>query len=102
MTDINHLLTEIRNCRTCLDFLPAGVNPVVSAGEKSKLIIIGQAPGRIVHNTSIPWNDQSGDNLRNWLGLDKKAFYDTGSVALIPMGFCYPGTGKAGDLPPRR
>lgn len=81
--------------------LAHGVNPVIAASPKSKLIIIGQAPGRIVHNTSIPWNDKSGDNLRNWLGIDKELFYDTNFVALMPMGFCFPGTGKSGDLPPR-
>ncbi|MFX8731578.1 uracil-DNA glycosylase family protein, partial [Acinetobacter baumannii] len=66
-----------------------------------KLIIIGQAPGRIVHTTGIPWNDQSGDNLRRWLGVDKSTFYNADLIALMPMGFCYPGTGKTGDLPPR-
>jgi uracil-DNA glycosylase len=75
--------------------------PIISAGPKSRLIIIGQAPGRIVHQTGIPWNDKSGDNLRNWLSLDKERFYNTELIALVPMGFCYPGTGKSGDLAPR-
>jgi uracil-DNA glycosylase len=95
------LLTQIKNCTVCKAHLKDGVNPVVRASPKSKIIIIGQAPGRIVHNTSIPWNDKSGDNLRNWLGIDKDIFYDTTKIALMPMGFCYPGTGKSGDLPPR-
>lgn len=98
---MEELFEQIKNCRVCEDCLKDGVNPVVAASEKSKIIIIGQAPGRIVHNTSIPWNDKSGDNLRNWLQIDKTTFYDTNKIALIPMGFCFPGTGKTGDLPPR-
>lgn len=78
-----------------------GTNPVVAAGKESKIVIIGQAPGRIVHQTGIPWNDKSGDNLRNWLGVGKDTFYDITKFALIPMGFCFPGKGKSGDLPPR-
>jgi uracil-DNA glycosylase len=95
------LLIQIRNCKECERFLEFGVNPIIAASSKSKIIIIGQAPGRIVHNTSIPWNDKSGDNLRNWLGIDKTIFYDTDIIALMPMGFCYPGKSKSGDLPPR-
>jgi uracil-DNA glycosylase family 4 len=98
---MNDLLQQIRNCKECEKHLPFGVNPIISASSDSKIIIIGQAPGRIVHNTGIPWNDKSGDNLRNWLGVDKPTFYDTNTIALIPMGFCYPGKGKTGDLPPR-
>jgi uracil-DNA glycosylase len=78
-----------------------GVNPVVRASETAELLIVGQAPGRVVHQTSIPWNDKSGDNLRNWLDMDKDVFYDTSKIAIVPMGFCYPGTGKSGDLAPR-
>ncbi|WP_366183579.1 uracil-DNA glycosylase family protein [Flavobacterium ovatum] len=95
------LLEQIRACTVCEKFLPLGPNPIVAASSKSKIIIIGQAPGRIVHNTGIPWNDKSGDNLRNWLGVDKATFYNPDIFALIPMGFCYPGTGKSGDLLPR-
>lgn len=98
---MEELFEQIKKCRVCEDFLKDGVNPVVAASEKSKIIIIGQAPGRIVHNTGIPWNDKSGDNLRNWLQIDKTTFYDTTKIALVPMGFCFPGTGKTGDLPPR-
>lgn len=98
---MKELLTTIKNCRTCESHLEHGVNPVVAASIDSKIIIIGQAPGRIVHATSIPWNDKSGDNLRSWLGIDKAIFYNTNKIALMPMGFCYPGTGKTGDLPPR-
>lgn len=95
------LISEIKNCKLCLPHLIHGVNPVVSASEKSKIIIIGQAPGSIVHRTGIPWDDKSGDRLRDWLGVTKKEFYDKELFALIPMGFCYPGKGKNGDLPPR-
>jgi uracil-DNA glycosylase len=98
---MDKLLRQIKNCKECEHHLKDGVNPVIAASSKSKLIIIGQAPGRIVHNTSIPWNDKSGDNLRNWLGIDKPTFYNADQIALMPMGFCYPGTGKTGDLPPR-
>ncbi|MEX0811742.1 MAG: uracil-DNA glycosylase family protein [Chitinophagales bacterium] len=95
------LLGKIRNCKECEPHLPLGANPVLTASPKSKLVIIGQAPGRIVHQSGIPWDDKSGDNLRAWLGIDKEVFYNPEIVALIPMGFCYPGTGKSGDLPPR-
>ncbi|HSZ71937.1 MAG TPA: uracil-DNA glycosylase family protein [Cytophagaceae bacterium] len=98
---MDNLLLQIKNCKECAPHLKDGVNPIIAASRKSKIIIIGQAPGRIVHQTSIPWNDKSGDNLRNWLGIDKSTFYNTDSIALMPMGFCYPGTGKNGDLPPR-
>jgi uracil-DNA glycosylase len=98
---MNKLLQQIRNCKECEQHLKDGVNPIIAATSKSRLVIIGQAPGRIVHNTGIPWNDKSGDNLRNWLGIDKQTFYDADKIALMPMGFCYPGTGKTGDLPPR-
>ncbi len=98
-----HTLFEtIKNCTVCAKFLKEGVNPVLTASVNSKIVIIGQAPGRIVHKTGIPWNDKSGDNLRKWMGVDKATFYDTSLFALMPMGFCYPGTGKSGDLPPRK
>jgi uracil-DNA glycosylase family 4 len=99
---VNDLLQQIRKCNECERHLPHGVNPIISASPESKIIIIGQAPGRAVHNTGIPWNDKSGDNLRNWLGIDKSIFYDANMIALMPMGFCYPGKGKSGDLPPRK
>ena len=95
------LLGQIRNCRECEKFLASGVNPIIAASSKSKIIIIGQAPGKIVHHSNIPWNDKSGDNLRNWLGIEKDIFYNPDIIALMPMGFCYPGSGKSGDLPPR-
>ena len=99
---MDQLFQEIKNCRTCESFLEAGVNPVIAASKSSKIVIIGQAPGRKVHQSGIPWGDKSGENLRNWLSVDKETFYDAEKLALIPMGFCYPGKGKSGDLPPRR
>jgi uracil-DNA glycosylase len=100
--NLEQLLAQIRQCSICADVLPSGVNPIVAAGPGCRLVVIGQAPGRIVHQTSIPWNDKSGENLRSWLGIEPAVFYDAQRVALVPMGFCFPGTGKSGDLPPRR
>ncbi len=98
---MNALLVKIRNCTHCADHLPHGVRPVIAASANAKVLIIGQAPGRKVHETGIPWNDPSGNNLRDWLGVDSRTFYNTDHFALMPMGFCYPGKGKSGDLPPR-
>lgn len=93
------LLKEIRSCEHC--DLPLGPRPVLSAASTSKILIIGQAPGTRVHSTGIPWNDPSGDRLRDWLQIEKDLFYDESRIAIVPMGFCYPGKGKSGDLPPR-
>jgi len=98
---MDEVLQQIRACKNCAHLLEFGVNPVVTAGTASKIIIVGQAPGRKVHLSGIPWDDKSGDNLRQWLGIDKDTFYDPDKIALIPMGFCYPGKGSSGDLPPR-
>ncbi|WP_019139812.1 uracil-DNA glycosylase family protein [Noviherbaspirillum massiliense] len=95
------LLSEIRACQVCEAHLPHGPRPVVQASEQATLLIIGQAPGRRVHETGIPWNDPSGDRLREWLNLSRDVFYDERHVAIIPTAFCYPGKGKSGDLPPR-
>jgi len=95
------LLEDIKHCKVCEFCLPLGANPIVTASPQSKIVIIGQAPGKLVHTTGIPWNDKSGDNLRIWLGIDKEVFYNPELVALIPMGFCYPGKAASGDLPPR-
>ncbi|WP_444936323.1 uracil-DNA glycosylase family protein [Microbulbifer sp. JMSA004] len=95
------LLEEIRACRLCEEQLPLGPNPVLRAAASARLLIVGQAPGTKVHATSIPWNDPSGDRLRDWLAIDRSTFYDESQIAIIPMGFCYPGRGKGGDLPPR-
>ena len=99
---MDKLLKDISNCIACKEYLPLGPRPIVAAHPKSKIIIIGQAPGTVVHKTGIPWDDKSGENLRNWMGIDKSAFYDAEKIAIIPMGFCYPGRGKSGDLPPRK
>ncbi len=95
------LMVELRQCKLCDKELPCGARPVVQVSQSAKLLIVGQAPGIRVHETGIPFNDPSGDRLRDWLGLDKNDFYDEEHVAIVPMGFCYPGTGKGGDLPPR-
>ena len=96
-------LTEARACRVCEAHLPLGPRPVVRASISAPLLIIGQAPGTKVHETGIPWNDPSGDRLRDWLGLDRDAFYDESRIAIMPMGFCYPGVDKnGGDKPPRK
>jgi len=94
------LLSDIRACSHCID-LPLGPRPVLSAEPSAKILIIGQAPGTRVHATGIPWNDPSGDRLRMWMGLNKEQFYNPSKIAIMPMGFCYPGRGKSGDLPPR-
>ncbi|WP_099609029.1 uracil-DNA glycosylase family protein [Vibrio coralliilyticus] len=99
---LEDLLQQIRQCRLCEPDLPLGANPIIQASKEDKLLIIGQAPGTRVHKTSIPWNDPSGDRLRQWLELDKTAFYDANKIAIMPMGLCYPGKGKSGDLPPRK
>ncbi|MCK0158176.1 uracil-DNA glycosylase family protein [Cellulophaga sp. F20128] len=97
---MEELLNTIKKCTFCAYKLPLGPRPIVSAAVSSKIIIIGQAPGSIVHKTGIPWDDKSGKNLRNWMGITVADFYDPSKVALLPMGFCYPGKGKSGDLPP--
>lgn len=98
---MKRLLNEIRACSVCEKHLAHGVRPVVSAAPAARVLIIGQAPGRRVHESGVPWQDPSGDRLRDWLEVDDATFYDTSKIALMPMGFCYPGTGKSGDLPPR-
>ncbi len=95
------LLVRIRACRLCEAHLPLGPNPVVRAGASARLLIVGQAPGTKVHATGIPWNDASGQRLRDWLGMDRETFYDENRVAIVPMGFCYPGRAGGGDAPPR-
>jgi len=99
--DLTELLTEIRACRLCAEHLPLGPNPVLQASQTAKILIVGQAPGIRVHRTGLPFNDPSGDRLRDWLGIDRDSFYDPALMAIVPMGFCYPGRGKSGDLPPR-
>jgi len=95
------LLKQIRSCSICQQHLPNAPNPIVQINEYSKIIIIGQAPSRRVHETRIPWNDASGRKLREWLAVDESDFYNPNLFSILPMGFCYPGKGKSGDLPPR-
>jgi uracil-DNA glycosylase len=95
------LLTEISACQLCAAYLQDGPRPVLQASTSSRLLIVSQAPGRKVHATGIPFNDVSGDRLRNWLGIDRETFYDAQRIAIVPMGFCFPGSGRSGDLPPR-
>jgi uracil-DNA glycosylase len=102
MTDpLPALLTEIRACTHCAAQLPHGPRPIIQAAPSARILIIGQAPGTKVHASGIPWDDASGDRLREWMGVDKPTFYDPARIALMPMGFCFPGTGASGDLPPR-
>jgi len=98
---LEDLLRQINQCELCQAELPLGANPVVRASASAKILIIGQAPGTRVHATGIPWNDASGRRLRQWLNLSDEAFYDSRNIAIMPMGFCYPGKGRSGDLPPR-
>lgn len=97
---LKDLLREIRACKLCEEHLPLGPRPIVRASSRARLLIIGQAPGTKVHASGIPWDDPSGDRLRHWLNIDKAQFYDESRVGIVPMGFCYPGKGKSGDLPP--
>ncbi len=101
METLTTLLTEIRACTLCAEQLPDGPRPVVRASNSARILVVGQAPGRRVHESGIPFNDPSGDRLRDWMGIDRDIFYDESRINIIPMGFCYPGTGKSGDLPPR-
>ncbi|RNL95068.1 uracil-DNA glycosylase family protein [Sinomicrobium pectinilyticum] len=99
---MDELLEDIKNCKACAQHLEFGPNPVLSAHPDSKIVVIGQAPGAVVHQSGIPWDDKSGDNLRQWMQVSRDTFYNPEQIALIPMGFCYPGKGKSGDLPPRK
>ncbi len=101
-TALATLLIDIRACHACDADLPLGPRPVLRASETARLLIVGQAPGTRVHETGIPWNDRSGERLRSWLKMTPETFYDETRIAIVPMGFCYPGVNaKGGDLPPR-
>ncbi len=95
------LASDIRACRLCAEHLPLGPRPVFQALPSARILVVGQAPGTAVHKSGIPFDDPSGERLRGWLGVSKQQFYDASKIALVPMGFCYPGRGKGGDLPPR-
>ncbi len=99
---LKELLAEVERCGVCRSQLPHPPRPVIRAGVTARILIIGQAPGTRVHRTGIPWNDPSGDLLRQWMAVDRDVFYDESRIALMPMGFCYPGKGASGDLPPRQ
>lgn len=102
MTDLDAVLAEARACRHCEKHLPLGPRPVLRASPSARVLIVGQAPGTKVHETGIPWNDASGDRLRDWLGVTRDTFYDESLFAIVPMGFCYPGRQpQGGDNPPR-
>jgi uracil-DNA glycosylase len=101
MKSFQSLIDEVRACAICAPDLPHGTRPVVQLHPKARLLIAGQAPGRKVHESGTPFDDASGERLRQWMGVTREVFYDPKLVAILPMGFCYPGTGKSGDLPPR-
>jgi uracil-DNA glycosylase len=95
------LLATVRQCRACEAHLPLGPRPVLRACETARILVVGQAPGVRVHTTGISWDDPSGERLRAWMGVDRETFYDESRIAIIPMGYCYPGRGNGGDMPPR-
>jgi uracil-DNA glycosylase len=97
----DNLLAGIRACRICEAHLPLGPRPVLQASAASRLLLVSQAPGRKVHASGVPFDDVSGERLREWLGIDRAMFYDARRIAIVPMAFCFPGTGRSGDLPPR-
>ncbi len=101
MASFSSLLSEVRACTICEAHLPLGPRPVLQLHPKARLLIAGQAPGKKVHESGVPFDDASGKRLREWMGVTRDVFYDPEQVAILPMGFCYPGTGKSGDLPPR-
>jgi uracil-DNA glycosylase len=98
---LKNLLIEVRSCTLCEEHLPSGPRPILQVNSRAKILIAGQAPGRKVHETGIPFDDPGGERLRDWLGVDNNVFYDETKIALLPMGFCFLGSGKSGDLPPR-
>jgi uracil-DNA glycosylase len=95
------LLAEVRACTLCAEHLPLGPRPVLQMHSSARILIAGQAPGRKVHASGVPFDDASGERLRAWMGVTREQFYDATQIAILPMGFCYPGTGRSGDLPPR-
>ena len=101
MRSFSSLLAEVRACTLCEAHLPLGPRPVLQLHPKAKLLIAGQAPGKKVHESGVPFDDASGNRLREWLGVTREVFYDPKQIAILPMGFCFPGSGKSGDLPPR-
>ena len=96
------LLSEIRNCSVCSEHLPLGPQPIIAASKDTKIVLVSQAPGRKAHEQKLAYNDPSGKKLREWLGVNEEQFYTPDNFAILPMGFCYPGKGQMGDLPPRK
>lgn len=101
MIPLPELLQQIRACTRCAAHLPLGPRPLLRAATNARLLLIGQAPGTRVHASGVPWDDASGERLRTWMQIDRESFYDESCIAIMPMGFCYPGRGRGGDLPPR-
>jgi uracil-DNA glycosylase len=101
MAEFESLLNEVRSCTLCSEYLPQDPRPILQLHPDAKILVAGQAPGRKAHESGVPFTDASVDRLRDWLGLGSETFYDPQQIAILPMGFCYPGTGKSGDLPPR-
>lgn len=101
MRSLATLLDDVKNCQRCAESLPFAPRPVLQCHASARILIAGQAPGRKAHDSGLPFNDVSGDRLRSWLGLSHETFYDSHQVAILPMGFCFPGKGRSGDLPPR-
>ncbi len=99
---LDGLLAAVRACHACDAHLPLGPRPVVQAGATARILVVGQAPGAKVHASGVPWDDRSGERLRDWMGIDAQTFYDEAQIAILPMGYCYPGRAASGDLPPRR
>ena len=99
--NLDELLTKVRACEVCAEFLPLGPRPIIQVNPAARIVLIGHAPGSRVHESGVPWDDQSGIRLRAWMGIDDATFYDETKVVTMPMGFCYPGRGKSGDNPPR-
>ncbi|MEQ6291923.1 uracil-DNA glycosylase family protein [Vogesella sp. GCM10023246] len=101
MTACAQLLAEVRACRLCAANLPLGPRPLLQLAPGARILLVGQAPGRKAHERGVPFDDASGERLRQWLGVDRACFYDPQQIAILPMGLCYPGSSKSGDLPPR-
>ena len=98
---VKRLVARVRACSLCADHLPLGPRPMLQLDPRALILVAGQAPGRMAHERGIPFDDRSGDRLRQWMGVDRKLFYDATKIAIVPIGLCFPGTGGGGDLPPR-
>lgn len=98
---LEQMIEMARGCRVCEAHLPRGCRPLLQGSRSSRVLLISQAPGAAAHESGVPWDDRSGDRLRDWLGVSKEEFYDASLIGILPMGFCYPGKGKSGDLKPR-